>query len=295
MDSFFPYRGVGVGLRPAHMPEFIGKKPQSIDWVEALTENYLRWENGFLPRGAQKLELVRAQVPVALHGVSLSIGSADPVQIGQLKRLKELADRIQPMWISDHLCWTGMDRRNTHDLLPFPYTKDFLKWVVSKIQVVQEYLQRPILMENVSSYVDFDVSEMPEWEFVAEVAKRSGCGLLLDINNIYVSSQNHGFDPFDYLKAIPPGKVGQIHLAGHYRAEDIIIDTHDDFVCKEVWELMEAWTSIHGNYSAMIEWDSKLPEWKILEKEAKKIRKIQSKIYEGANQKSNRELAATVL
>lgn len=295
MAPYFDYRGVGVGLRPAHMHEFIGKKPKSIDWVEALTENYLRWENGFLPKGALKLEQVREQLPVVLHGVSLSIGSADPVQIGQLKRLKELADRIQPMWVSDHLCWTGVDRRNTHDLLPFPYTKDFLKWVVSKIQIVQEYLGRPILMENLSSYVDFDASEMPEWEFFAEVAKRSGCGLLLDINNIYVSSQNHGFDPFDYLKAIPPEKVGQIHLAGHYRGEDLIIDTHDNFVCPEVWELMESWTSIHGNFSAMIEWDSKLPEWKVLEKEAKKIRKIQTKVYESANAQSHRELATSVL
>lgn len=273
----------------------MGKKPKSIDWVEALTENYLRWHNGLLPKSALVLETIRKEVPVALHGVSLSIASADPINLNYLSRLKELVDRISPLWVSDHLCWTGVQGKNTHDLLPFPYTKVFLNHVADKIERVQEFLKRPILLENLSSYVDFTHSEMTEWEFVAAVSRRSGCGILFDINNVYVSSQNHHFDPLDYLAGIPPERVGQIHLAGHQRTPDLIIDTHDDLVCPEVWKLFETWTQLHGNVSSMIEWDTKLPEWKILEKETKKIRKFQTKTYEKQHSNQNRELAEAIL
>lgn len=275
---FFPDQGVGVGLRNAHFTRFLEGRPRGIDWVEALTENYLRWENGLLPRAALTLEKIRAHVPVALHGVSLSIASADPTDYAFLDRLKELVGRVAPMWISDHLCWTGVAGKNTHDLLPLPYRKDFLSWVVRKIEEAQDYLGSPILIENVSSYATFESSEMPEWQFLTEVSKRSGCGILLDINNVYVNSVNHGFNPLEYLASIPKNRVGQIHLAGHLRKEEYIIDTHDDFVCDEVWNLYRAWTAGNGRCSTMIEWDSNIPEWNVLEREVAKIAKVSSKI-----------------
>lgn len=289
--SFFPSAGVGVGIRRDHFSVLRTGRPQSIDWGEALTENYLRWENGFLPRSFLTLQQIRENLPIALHGVGLSIGSADPLNQNYLVRLKELIDRISPLWVSDHLCWTGVGGKNSHDLLPIPFRKTFLDWIVTKIDQVQSFLHRPILIENVSSYVDFKQSEMEEWEFLVELARRTGCGLLLDINNVFVSGSNHGFDPLTYLSNIPPHYVGQIHLAGHLRKPRILIDTHSTFVCDEVWALYQAWRTTHGRQSVMIEWDIDVPEWDILESEVKKMRKI----YEGKLPQRREALAGALL
>jgi uncharacterized protein len=225
-------------------------------------------------RSAQLLEKVRARLPVVLHGVSLSIGSADSLDRGYLARLRELIHRIEPAWVSDHLCWTGVDGENLHDLMPLPYTHEALTHVVDRISAVQDTLGRRILIENVSSYVEFAHSEMQEWEFVREVLERADCGLLLDVNNIYVSSVNHGFDPVKYLRAIPANRVAQIHLAGHTRKDGYLIDTHDHPVCPEVWDLYRLAVREFGLVSAMIERDAEIPDWDTLDAEVRMIGRI---------------------
>ncbi len=269
----FKNLGVGVGLRSTHFPHFIESAPQSVQWVELISENFMRWQNGVLPaRPARNLELIRKNRPVVLHGVSMSIGSADPLSFDYLRRLKELIDRVEPSHVSDHLCWTGVDRENLHDLLPLPYTREAIENTAGKILQVQDFLQRRILIENVSSYVEFSNSEMTEWEFLREIITRADCGVLLDINNVYVSSVNHGFDPKDYLRAIPVERVGQIHLAGHSVEKDgLLIDTHDEPVCEEVWALYDWYVCKYGFISSMIERDDNIPEWQELEKEVLRI------------------------
>lgn len=256
-----------MGLRHAHFDVFLGKKYRAVSWVEALTENFLAWEDETYRRPFSVLEKIRQDLPVALHGVSLSIGSADRLNHSYLKRLKNLSERISPCWISDHLSWTGVDGQNLHDLLPLPYTEEAIRWIVEKILVVQEYLGRRILLENVSTYAEFEGAEMPEWDFLREIARRSGCGILLDVNNIYVSAKNHGFNPLTYLKAIPPESVGQIHLAGHTNKGTHLIDTHDAHVCDDVWDLYHWVARSFPVASTMVEWDDKIPEWEILEEE----------------------------
>jgi uncharacterized protein len=196
-----------------------------------------------------------------LHGVSLSLGSADPLNEDYLARLRALVDRIEPAWVSDHLCWTGVDGVNLHDLLPLPYTEEVLNYLAARIDRVQGVLGRRILVENVSSYLTFAESQISEWEFVAELAKRADCGLLLDVNNVYVSSVNHGFDPLRYLDALPAERIGQIHLAGHSRQGGVLIDTHDHPVCPEVWALYRAAVERFGAVSTMIERDDHIPEF----------------------------------
>src|ERR1700689_609623 len=214
--------GFGLGLRPTHY-EALLSEPHPIDWLEVITENYL------VPGGQPLhfLERIRARFPVAMHGVSLSIGSTDPLDREYLKAVRELARRIEPAWISDHLCWTGVEGRNVHDLLPLPYTEEALACVVERVGQVQDLLGRQILLENVSSYLTYRSSEMTEWEFLAELAERADCAILLDINNIHVSAVNHGFDALQYLHAIPKERVRQFHLAGHSDMGDHLIDTHD--------------------------------------------------------------------
>lgn len=270
----FPDLGVGVGLRSAHYDVFRESKPDSVSFVEVISEGYMSWEGRAPGRPLQRLEKVREHIPVVLHGVSLSIGSVDPLNHSYLKRLKQLIEAIEPSFVSDHLCWTSIFGENLHDLLPVPYTEEALDIIVKKVQDVQEYLGRRILLENASSYVEFEHSEMSEWEFISAVAERADCGILLDVNNVYVSSVNHGFDPLQYLKAIPVHRVGQIHLAGHTNKGGYLIDTHDEPICDEVWALYK-WVSHHmGRISAMVERDDNIPPWEILEKEVLTIKGI---------------------
>jgi uncharacterized protein len=247
--------GYGLGLRTPHY-EAVLNEPHAIDWLEVITENYL------VPGGKplHYLERIRERFPLVMHGVSLSIGSTDPVDLDYLAGVKALAARIEPHWISDHLCWTGIEGRNLHDLLPLPYTEEALASVVARIGEVQDALGRQILLENVSSYLSYQVSEMTEWEFLREVALRADCALLLDVNNIYVSSVNHGFDPLTYLKAIPADRVRQIHLAGHSDLGGHLIDTHDQPIVEAVWNLYGEAVALFGAVPAMIERDDNIPE-----------------------------------
>jgi uncharacterized protein len=249
-----PLSGFGLGLRTAHY-EALLNEPHDIDWLEILTENYL------VPGGKPLwyLDAIRERFPVVMHGVSLSIGSTDPIDEEYLGAVRALAERIEPHWISDHLCWTGVDGNNLHDLLPLPYTKEALRLVTERVEQVQEALGRQILLENVSSYLNYRASEMNEWEFLAEVAQRADCAILLDINNIYVSSVNHGFDALAYLKAVPKQRVRQFHLAGHSDMQGHLIDTHDHPVAAPVWDLYAQAVAHFGAVPTMIERDDNIP------------------------------------
>lgn len=268
---------VGVGLRPPHYPHVFNERP-AVGWFEAITENFLSLGSPDFGRPLQILERVREHYPVVLHGVSLSIGSVDPFRERYLDRWKELIRRVQPAWVSDHLCWTGVEGRNLHDLLPLPYTEEALAHVVQRICRVQEFLGRRILVENVSSYLTYNHSEMSEWEFLAEVAERADCGILLDVNNIYVSSRNHAFDPFDYLTAIPRDRVGQFHLAGYTDKGTHLIDTHDHPVSEEVWSLFRVATRRFGDVPTLIEWDDEIPEFSRLAEEAARAEAIREEV-----------------
>lgn len=261
--------GFGLGLRTQHYKTILAKKPP-IDWFEIITENYL--VSGGKP--IYYLDQIRENYPIVMHGVSLSIGSTDPLDFDYLKQVKQLADRIEPVWISDHLCWTGVNGLNMHDLLPLPYTQEVIRHVVSRIKQVQDYLQRRILIENVSSYLSFQQSELTEWEFLTEIAERADCLILLDINNIYVSSVNHEFDPQLYLQGVPAQRIFQIHLAGHSDHEDYIIDTHDAPIVPSVWRLYSDAIKRFGPVSTMIERDDHIPSLTTLLKELEKARNI---------------------
>ena len=253
------YLGFGLGLRIPHYDEILATRPQ-VDWFEVLSENYL------VPGGKPLyyLERIRANYPVVMHGVSLSIGGTDPLNLDYLKQLKALADRIEPRWISDHLCWTGVGGLNLHDLMPLPYTEEAVQHVVSRVNQVQDFLGRKILLENVSSYVTYKQSQLTEWEFLTHIAEQADCLILLDINNIYVSSFNHGFDPADYLNGIPIERVQQFHLAGHQNCGNYIVDTHDHPIINPVWALYETAVKRFGFVSTMIERDDNIPPLKEL-------------------------------
>ncbi len=220
------------------------------------------------------IEAVRRRYPVALHGVSLSIGSTDPLDRRYLERLKGLADRIEPAIVSDHLCWTGVDGENLHDLLPLPFTEEAVRHIARRVEQVQEFLGRRLLLENVSAYVTYRHSTMPEWEFLAAVARRSGCGILLDINNIYVNSVNHRFDPRDYLARIPAEFVGQFHLAGHTDKGNFLFDTHNRPVIEAVWDLYQEALRRYGPVSTLVEWDEDIPPFDYLAEEVAQARSI---------------------
>jgi uncharacterized protein len=265
----FPYLGFGLGLRPQHYEDILQQKP-SLDWFEILTENYL------IPGGKPLyyLDKIREHYPLVMHGVSLSIGSADPLDHDYLKQLKSLANRIEPVWVSDHLCWTGVHRLNMHDLLPIPYTGEAMVHIVARIKEIQDYLGRQILLENVSSYLTFTQSEMTEWEFISEIVNQADCYILLDVNNIFVSATNHGFQALDYIKAIPPQRVVQIHLAGHSNRGNYIIDTHDAPISQKVWELYAETIARLGPISTMIERDDNIPPLGDLLLEVEQAKKI---------------------
>jgi uncharacterized protein (UPF0276 family) len=266
--------GHGVGLRRNHYERILTGGPTRVDWFEAISENYM------VPggRALDILTRVRERYRIVLHGVSMSIGSTDPLNEKYLEELAELTRRIEPEWISDHLCWTGVGGHNAHDLLPLPYTEQSLEHVVRRMQHVQEKLGRPIALENPSSYVSYRQSSIPEWEFLAEVARRSGCGILLDVNNIYVSSKNHGFDPHHYLDGIPADKIWQFHLAGHSDKGPYLLDTHDHPVPDAVWALYAEAVRRFGSVSTLIEWDDKIPEFERLEEESEHARRLHDEV-----------------
>lgn len=275
MDTFntqqgtLPYLGFGLGLRTEHYEDVLLHQP-AVDWFEIITENYL------IPGGKPLyyLDKIRESYPMVMHGVSMSIGSGDPLDTNYLRQVRALAERIEPAWISDHLCWTGMNGLNMHDLLPLPYTRQVITHVVSRLHQVQEFLKRPILIENVSSYLTWKQSDMSEWQFVCDVVKEAGCYLLLDINNIYVSAVNHGFNPMDYIKAMPADRVMQIHLAGHTLQDSYIIDTHDAPIIEPVWELYVKAIKRLGPVSTMIERDDNIPPLNELLKELAHAKRI---------------------
>ncbi len=250
-----PFLGFGLGLRTEHYNAILEIKPK-VDWFEALSENYM------IPGGKPLnfLDKIRADYPMVMHGVSLSIGSTAEVDYSYLRDLKKLADRIQPAWISDHLCWTGVHGQNMHDLLPLPYTIETAKHVAERVKIVQDYLGRQILLENVSSYASYVDSSMTEWEFISQISEAADCLLLLDVNNIYVSSYNHQFDAKAFIDGVPVKRIQQIHLAGHQNNGDYIIDTHDAPVIDPVWHLYEYAIARFGAVSTMIERDDKIPE-----------------------------------
>jgi uncharacterized protein len=249
-----PYLGYGLGLRTEHYEALLAD-PGKVEWLEVVSENFM--VNGGLP--LQWLERFRERFPLVMHGVSLSIGSTDPLDRDYLARLAALAERIQPAWVSDHLCWTGVQGVNLHDLMPLPYTEEALEHVAGRVRQVQDRLKRRILLENVSSYVSFADSQLSEWEFLAALAERADCLLLLDINNVHVSAMNHGFSPLDYLRSIPVSRVHQFHLAGYEQGEALIIDTHDAPVSHAVWDLYVEAVRRFGRVSTMIERDDHFP------------------------------------
>jgi uncharacterized protein (UPF0276 family) len=263
----FPDLGVGVGLRTVHFGHILSKHP-GVDWFEVLSENFMQTGG----RPVWVLDQVVERYPVALHGVSMSIGSTDPLDGEYLKELKRLAARARARWVSDHLCWTGVLGRNTHDLLPMPYTEEALRHTVARVRQVSEILERPLVLENPSSYVEFAASSMTEWEFLGRLAEEADCGLLLDVNNVYVSSFNHGFDPREYIDAVPADRVVQYHLAGHTNKGTHILDTHSDHAIDEVWELYRRAWKRTGPVATLYEWDEDIPDFEVLHAEALKAR-----------------------
>jgi hypothetical protein len=260
-----PDLGIGIGLRTVHFPHILKHWPQ-VDWFEILSENFMLTGG----RPMYVLDQVAERYPVALHGVSMSIGSTDPLDLEYLEQLKGLARRCGARWVSDHLCWTGVMGRNVHDLLPMPYTEEALKHTIERARRVSEVLERPLVLENPSSYVEFAHSSMSEWEFLTRLAEEADCGLLLDVNNVYVSSFNHRFDPEEYIDAIPADRVVQYHVAGHTNKGTHIIDTHSDHALEEVWELYRRAWGRTGPTATLYEWDEDVPAFEVVHAEAQK-------------------------
>jgi uncharacterized protein (UPF0276 family) len=270
-DSVFPQLGCGVGLRREHYAHVLEHWP-AVDWFEVISEN-------FMVAGGRPLHVidrVRERYPVVLHGVSLSIGSSDPLNFEYLAALKALATRVRPAWISDHLCWTGVGGHNAHDLLPLPYTDETIDHVACRVRTVQDFLERPLVLENVSSYLSYCDSRYAEWDCLAEIARRSGCFILLDVNNVYVSAFNHRFDAVEYLRSIPADRVVQFHLAGHTDEGTHLLDTHDHPIIEPVWRLYAEAVRRFGPRPTLIERDDRIPEFPELAAEAEAARAIQN-------------------
>ncbi len=268
-----PLLGHGVGLRPKHFARWLSERP-SVDWVEATSENYL----GLGGRPYAVLQKVRRDLPVVLHGVSLSIGATEPLDERYLASLRRLVDRIEPVLVSDHLCWGRHGGRYVHDLWPLPYTEEALAHAVERVGRVQELLGRRIALENVSSYVAYRDSTMAEWEFLAAVAERADCGILLDVNNVHVSAHNHGFDPHAYLAHLPADRVVQIHLAGHEDKGAYLLDSHDAAVPEPVWDLYREAVTRFGHVPTLVEWDDRIPELEVLLAESRKAAAIEAEV-----------------
>ena len=260
--------GVGIGLRVPHYQHIFEKKPV-VNWFEIISENFM--VDGGLP--LKNLDQILERYRVVQHGVSMYFGSAEPLNREHLKRLKKLVKRTKTPWLTDHLCWGSVDGRYTHDLIPMPYTFEAAKIAAQKIREARDFLEVPLAVENVSSYAEFHVSEMSEWEFLNEVVEDADCGILLDVNNIYVSSRNHGFDPFEYLKSVPPERVAQIHIAGHTKYQKYILDTHDHPVIDPVWALYARAIEMAGPTPTLLEWDDRIPSFNEVHREALKAKR----------------------
>ncbi len=277
-DTQKPFLGFGLGLRAEHYADILERKPDNVDWFEILSENYMI--DGGKP--LYYLDAIRRDYPMVMHGVSLSLGSTDELDYDYLDRLKALIERVEPHWFSDHLCWTGVDHKNMHDLLPLPYTEESINHVADRISRVQDYVGRQMLIENLSSYITYCEDAMPEWEFLSAIAERADCFLLLDVNNIYVSSHNHRYDPLAYVEGVDPARVWQHHLAGHSNEGNLIIDTHDQGVIDPVWALYEEVARRLGPVSTMIERDGNIPELDAVLAELDHARRIATPYYQAA-------------
>ncbi len=277
-DTQKPFLGFGLGLRAEHYAEILERKPANVDWFEILSENYMI--DGGKP--LYYLDAIRQDYPMVMHGVSLSLGSTDELDFDYLARLKALIERVEPHWFSDHLCWTGVDHKNMHDLLPLPYTEEAIHHVAERIARVQDYIGRQMLIENLSSYVTYCDDAMPEWEFLSAIAARADCYLLLDVNNIFVSSYNHRYDPLEYVEGVDPARVWQHHLAGHTNDGNLIIDTHDQDIIDPVWALYEETARRLGPVSTMIERDGNIPDLDAVLAELDHARRIATPYYRAA-------------
>jgi uncharacterized protein (UPF0276 family) len=261
--------GLGVGLRTVHFQHILEHRP-AVDWFEIVSENFMDSQG----RPRYVLNQIAERYPVVMHGVSLSIGSTDPLDFEYLAKLKRLAREVQARWVSDHLCWTGVAGLNTHDLLPIPLNDESLRHVVERIHIVQEFLERPLVLENPSTYVTFAHSTMTEWEFLSRMSEEADCGLLLDVNNVYVSSRNHDFDPVEYVQSVPHDRIVQFHLAGHTDHGTHCIDTHDGHVTDAVWALYRQAYGLTDGVSTLLEWDARIPPFPVLHAEVLKAKKF---------------------
>lgn len=255
--------GIGIGLRIAHYSHVLSEQPQ-IDFFEIISENYMLGGG----RSLEILDRILEHYPVIQHGVSLYFGSLDPIDKKQISALKKLAERTKTPFLSDHLCWGSFDGSYSHDLLPLPYTSEAVKNTADRIKYVQECLELPVAVENVSSYLEYTDSEMTEWEFLTEVCELADCGMLLDVNNVFVSSRNHSFDPIQYIESIPLERVAQIHIAGHSEHGNYLLDTHDNFVRPEVWEIYRSVIEKIGPTNTLLEWDAHIPDFDVVHNEA---------------------------
>ncbi len=273
----FPNPGHGIGLRPPHFAKILSGSARA-DWFEVISENYM------IPGGRplRILDKAREIAPIALHGVSMNLGGCDPLCDDYLAKLESLVRRIDPLWVSDHLCWVAVDGHYAHDLLPLPYTDEAIVHLSERIRRVQERLGCRILIENVSSYLTYRCSRMPEWEFLSAVAEESDCGILLDVNNVYVSACNLGFDPIDYLRGVPARRVSQFHLAGHSDVGTHLVDTHDHPVCPEVWNLYREAVRLFGRVPSLIERDDNIPSFEEVLAEAGKARAIEAEVLDAS-------------
>jgi uncharacterized protein (UPF0276 family) len=263
-----PNLGLGVGLRSAHFPYLEANRPD-VDWFEVIPENFMDSQG----RARAMLDLIASRYPVVVHGVSMSIGSTDRLDLDYVRCVKRLAEEVDARWVSDHVCWTGVLGVNTHDLVAIPFTEESLAHVVSRVRAAQEVLERPLVLENPSTYVTYTASSMTEWEFLARMAEDADCGLLVDVNNVYVSSVNHDFDALEYLRALPAERVVQMHLAGHTHHGSHIVDSHDRPVADEVWRLYAHAVELIGPVSTLLEWDEELPPFPEVHAEILKARR----------------------
>lgn len=266
--------GLGLGLRTVHYQHILDQNPD-VDWFEIISENYMDCAG----RPRYVLDAIAERYPIVMHGVSMSIGSDDPLNRDYLQTLKDLATATKARWVSDHVCWTGVAGKNAHDLLPIPYNEQTLQHLVERVRTVQDILERPLVLENPSTYVTFRHSTMQEWDFLKYLVEETGCYLLLDVNNVYVSSVNHDFDPAEYIRALPHGQIAQFHLAGHTNCGTHCIDTHDGKVIDPVWDLYRLAYELSGGASTLLEWDANIPPFPVVHAEVLKAKEILSGKY----------------